>query len=86
MRIQSEPIMKELGIGYRTLEKAMAKFQKLRLFKCEPINLIEVRLPPELAANAPAQPANPLQSGPQSGAVPSQHSGMAPDDRDELPI
>src|SRR5512136_832337 len=82
IRIQSEPIMKELAISYRTLQKAMAKLQKVRLFKCEPIDLIEVRLPPEPAANALVQPGLPLQSGPQSGAVPSQQSGMAPDDRD----
>ncbi|MBW4493264.1 MAG: hypothetical protein KME26_09295 [Oscillatoria princeps RMCB-10] len=86
IRIQYEPIMKELGISSRTLDKAVAKLHKVRLFKCETIDLIEVRLPPEPAANAPAQPAHRLQRGPQSGAVPSQQSGLAPDDRDELPI
>lgn len=86
IRFQSEPIMKELGISYRTLGKAMAKLEKVLSFKFQPIDLIEVRLPPAPAANPPVQPAHPLQSGPQSGVVPSQQSGIAPDDRDELPI
>jgi hypothetical protein len=83
---ESEPIMKELGISYRTLRKAMVKLEKVLSFKFQPIELIQVRLPLAPAANPPGQPANPLQSGPQSGVVPSQQSGMAPDDRDELPI
>ncbi len=86
IRFQSEPIMKELGISYRTLRKAMIKLEKVLSFKFEPIDLIKVRFPPAPASKPPVQPAHPLQSGPQSGAVPSQQSGMAPDDRDQLPI